>query len=197
MPASPDGLRSIVVVSGLPRSGTSMMMAMLSAGGLELLTDGLRAADLDNPNGYFEFEPVKALEKASDWSWLSAACGKGLKVISFLLKYLPDTFEYKIIFVRRDLGEVLASQRRMLERLEEAADDTSDEDLARAFASHISRVERELAARPNCDLLYLDHRRIIRDPAAVAREVTLFLGRPLHVEKMASVVDGRLYRSRP
>ena len=95
----------IIVVSGLPRSGTSMLMRMLSAGGLNLVVDGIRTADKDNPNGYFELEKVKELDKGSDTSWLADARGKGLKIISFLLPHLPDAYRYRIIFLRRSISE--------------------------------------------------------------------------------------------
>src|SRR3990172_7400630 len=90
----------IVVVSGLPRSGTSMMMKMLEAGGMPILTDGERSADIDNPKGYFELERIKNLERETDKSYLRAARGKALKVISFLIKELPDDNDYRVIFMR-------------------------------------------------------------------------------------------------
>ena len=105
----------IIVVSGLPRSGTSMMMGMLEAGGLELVVDGIRAADEDNPRGYYELERVKDLAKAEDKSWLITLQGKGVKVISLLLQHLPEAYNYKIIFMRRSIAEVLDSQSKMLE----------------------------------------------------------------------------------
>ena len=186
----------IVVVSGLPRSGTSMLMRMLSAGGLELLVDGIRTADDDNPNGYFELERVKDLDKPGDTSWLSEARGKGVKVISALLPHLPAIYDYKILFLRRSLPEVLASQRKMLERRGEAADADGDEDLAAHFTAHLRRIEAQLAARSHCDVLYVDHRRAVADPAAVAAEVGAFVGGDLDVTAMAGAVDARLYRNR-
>ena len=106
----------VVVVSGLPRSGTSMLMAMLEAGGLPLLTDAKRHADPDNPRGYFEMESVKSLGEQQDKAWVRNARGKGLKVISYLLKELPDDNAYRVLFARRDLAEVIRSQNVMLER---------------------------------------------------------------------------------
>src|ERR671923_2816349 len=103
---------SIIVVSGLPRSGTSMMMKMLAAGKIELFTDNLRVADEDNPEGYFEFERVKKL-KDGDFAWLPGAQGKAVKVISALLEFLPSEFNYQVIFMRRRMSEILASQRKM------------------------------------------------------------------------------------
>ena len=107
--------RPIVVVSGLPRSGTSMAMKMIAAGGLPVVTDGLRHADASNPNGYYEFEHVKNLDKAGDLSWLAEARGKAVKIISFLITYLPEAYDYRVVFMQRDLSEVIASQNRMLD----------------------------------------------------------------------------------
>src|SRR5262245_6505245 len=107
----------VAVVSGLPRSGTSMMMKMLEAGGLTPYTDGERSADIDNPEGYYEFERVKDLERDPDKSWVRGARGKALKVISFLLRHLPGENRYRIVYMRRHLDEVLKSQDKMLDRL--------------------------------------------------------------------------------
>lgn len=101
----------ITIVSGLPRSGTSMMMSMLEAGGMDVLTDGIRGADEDNPRGYYEFERVKQIEH--DKGWLSDARGKAVKMVAALLKYLPPEYQYQVVFVRRNMDEVLASQRRI------------------------------------------------------------------------------------
>ncbi len=105
---------AIIVVSGLPRSGTSMTMKMLAEGRIALLTDGVRAADESNPEGYYEFEKVKQLDKAGDLSWLNEARDKAVKIISYLLPHLPDTLNYRVLFMHRDLHEVMASQNRML-----------------------------------------------------------------------------------
>src|SRR5579872_1312474 len=104
----------VTIVSGLPRSGTSMMLRMLAAGGLPILTDGVRTPDEDNPHGYLEWEGVKSL--ARDASWVASARGKGVKVIYYWLRDLPRDCRYRVIFMRRDLDEVLASQAAMLER---------------------------------------------------------------------------------
>ncbi len=187
--------RPIVVVSGLPRSGTSMLMGMLAAGGLDLLTDGIRTADPDNPKGYYELERVKDLDKGQDTSWLDAARGRGIKVISFLLPHLPDAYDYKVIFVHRHLGEILASQRKMLERRGEV-DATSDEEMTRVFAAHLETVERQLNARPNIAVLRIDHHDTVKTPATVARQVADFVGGGLDLERMMQAVDRELYRNR-
>ena len=189
--------QSVVVVSGLPRSGTSMLMGMLVAGGLEALTDGARAPDDDNPGGYFELERVKLLQTGMDTAWLREARGKCVKVISYFLKHLPLGERYRIVFVRRNLAEVLASQRRMLARRGESGGDAADEGrLAGAFAAHLTRVDRELAARTDCTVLYVDHRAVIEHPRAVVEEVNRFLDERLDVDRMVAAVDPRLYRQR-
>ena len=189
--------RSVVVVSGLPRSGTSMLMGMLAAGGMETLVDGVRAPDDDNPLGYYELERVKQLQTGVDTAWLGEARGKCVKVISYFLKYLPSDEHYRIVFVRRDLAEVLASQRTMLARRGEPVGDSAEERrLAGVLAAHLSKVERGLAARTDCRVLYVDHRAAIESPRVVARQVNRFLDNKLDVDRMTAAVDSRLYRQR-
>ena len=192
----PDVENSVVIVSGLPRSGTSMLMAMIAAGGLETVVDGIREADDDNPRGYHELERVKELDKDGDTTWLDEAHGKCVKVISFLLQHLPDKHHYKIVFVRRNLQEVLSSQQKMLERRGEAPGHSDDKEMARMFAAHLSKVEQQLKNRSNCEVLYVEHRATLQTPSEVALKVGQFLGDRLDVEKMTSVVDDQLYRNR-
>ena len=186
----------VIIVSGLPRSGTSMLMSMLSAGDVPLVVDGVREADEDNPKGYYELERVKALDKPGDKSWVGETRGKGIKIISFLLPNLPEAYDYKVIFLRRSLPEVLASQRKMLERRGETPGDASDEELADMFAVHLSKVERLMASGDNYDVMYVEHRQTIDDPRQVAEDINTFLGGHLDVAAMATVVDGQLYRNR-
>lgn len=187
--------QEIVIVSGLPRSGTSMMMKMLEAGGIPPLTDEIREADKDNPRGYYEFERVKKLDKG-DSAWLPQAEGKVVKVISALLKHLPDDYHYKIIFMRRHMPEILASQRKMLVHRGEDADSMDDERLADLFAKHLDTVEQQMAHRENVEVTYVHYSDALSDPQTVAENVVAFLGRDLDVEAMVSVVDPRLYRNR-
>ena len=173
-----------------------MLMGMLSAGGLELVSDGVRSADEDNPKGYYELEQVKELDKAGDTLWLAEASGKGVKIISFLLQHLPDDYRYKIIFMRRSLPEVLASQRKMLERRGESPGEADDEEMAQLFSAHLTKVERQLATRDNCEVLYVDHRDAMQSPATVASQINSFLDDRLDVDAMTTVVDQQLYRNR-
>ena len=179
--------REIIVVSGLPRSGTSMMMKMLEAGGLPLLTDGLRKPDEDNPGGYYEFERVKKVKQ--DPSWLEEACGKGVKIISRLLYDLPDQYGYKVIFMQREMDEVLASQRAMLARRGSSDPEVDDAEMGRLFARHLEEVARWLEEQPNFQVLYVEYARVLEDPRSEARRVGSFLGLGLDVEAMAGVVD--------
>jgi hypothetical protein len=187
--------RPIVVVSGLPRSGTSMLMRMLSAGGIATLTDGERAADEDNPLGYFELERVKALGAGADAGWLEGARGKAVKVISFLLEKLPRGFDYRVVFLDRALPEVLASQRKMLERRGERSE-TDDERMTEVFEEHLRRVRRLLRQDARFEALEVAYAEVVADPGAQARRIARFLALPLDVEAMAAAVDASLYRNR-
>jgi hypothetical protein len=186
----------VIVVSGLPRSGTSLLMHMLSAGGVPLVVDGVRAPDEDNPKGYYELTRVKALDALGDKGWLREARGKAIKIISFFLHHLPDGYRYKIIFMKRRLPEVLASQKKMLERRGEEAGDVSDEDMAGIFEAHLAKVQKLLARRDNCDVLYVEHRQAIDAPARVADAINDFLGGQLDTAAMTSAVDKQLHRNR-
>jgi hypothetical protein len=185
----------VTVVSGLPRSGTSMMMRMLEAGGLAPLTDGERQADTDNLRGYYELERVKQLPRG-DYGWLEEARGRAVKVISTLLMHLPSTYPYRVIFMRRSMGEILASQRKMLEHRQEDPDRLSEAQLAAMYEKVLADADRWMRERQNVEHLYADFNEIVRDPARLVDEVRAFLGLPLDREKMLQVVEPALYRQR-
>ena len=185
----------IVIVSGLPSSGTSLMMKMLEAGGLPVLTDRLRTADDDNPKGYYEYERVKALDKG-DHAWLPEAQGKAVKVISALLMYLPPTYTYRVIFMQRNLDEVLASQRKMLAHRGEANTAASDDEVAPLFAKHVQATKSWLVAQPNMTLLEIDYNALVADPRPAAQAIQRFLPSGLDLEQMVQAVDPTLYRNR-
>lgn len=185
----------VVVVSGLPRSGTSMAMKMLEAGGLEPVTDEVRSADEDNPKGYFEDERVKDLAEMEDRGWLRGARGKVIKVVSSLLQYLPGDNHYKVVFMRRNLREVLASQAKMLDRRGESSS-TEDDDLLAMYESHLEKVQFQLRFRSWFDVLYVDYRSVLEEPATEARRINEFLGGRLDERRMAEAVDPNLYRNR-
>ena len=185
----------VIVVSGLPRSGTSMMMKMLDAAGLPILTDHERTADEDNPKGYYEHERVKDLEKEPDKSWIRAARGKVLKVISHLLKELPDDNAYRVIFMRRDLDEVIASQNKMLDRRGE--ENPIEDDRAKDYyLRHLVQVRFMVRDRKNFEMLEASYKEALERPLEFAAKIDGFLGGGLDIEAMASVVDPELYRNR-
>ena len=179
--------RFITVVSGLPRSGTSLMMQMLAAGGREVLTDKIRGADESNPRGYFEFEAVKKLR--ADQSWLEQAHGKAVKIIHALVRELPadGRFEYRVLLMKRPIEEVLASQRAMLARSGKTSADEAT--LKKIFQSQLGELERWLAAQSHFSALTVEHRRLLESPLVVAGEINEFLGGTLDVQAMAAAVD--------
>ena len=183
----------VFIVSGLPRSGTSLMMMMLEAAGIEPLTDFERQADADNPKGYYELERVKKM-KDGDLGWLDAAHGKVDKVISALLSFLPQNHSYKIIFMRRDMDEILASQQKMLVNRGETPKDISDEEMGGLFGKHLAKITEWLREQPNIQTLDIDYNLLLKDPAPQVEEIQRFLGRKLDTARMISVIDPKLYR---
>ena len=172
-----------------------MAMAMLEAGGLTLMTDGLRRADASNPKGYYELERVKDLDKAGEPTWLADARGKAVKIISFLLTYLPESYDYRVILMRRDLDEILASQNTMLEARGEARG-AEDARLKALYVDHMAQVERFLARRACFSTLMLDYSTVLAAPAEEAARINAFLGGSLDPARMAGVADQALYRNR-
>lgn len=190
-PVRPD---FVTVVSGVPRSGTSLMMSMLVAGGLEALKDDVRAADEDNPRGYFEYEAVKRLKQ--DASWVAGAAGKVVKVVHVHLRDLPrEGVHYRVVLMKRDLGEVLRSQRKMLVRRGQKGGNLSDERTAALYAKQIADLEAWLGAQPAFAFLAADYNALVRDPGPVVAAVNRFLGGGLDEPAMAARVDPGLYRS--
>ena len=172
-----------------------MAMKMLDAAGFSMVVDGLREADEDNPKGYFELERVKDLAKETDWNWLDDARGKAIKIISYLLKELPDTHNYKVIFMRRDLKEVLASQAKMLDRRGET-NDSDDERMIELYESDLWKANYLLMNNPRFETLMIDYRGVVDNPSEQAQKIGDFLGGGHDVEAMAAAVDPTLYRNR-
>ena len=184
----------ITIVSGLPRSGTSLMMQMLDAGGLPVLSDGERKADADNPKGYLEWERIKQLPK--DPGVIAEAEGKVVKVISQLILSLPMGHQYRIVFMQRPLPEVVKSQDEMLRRRGNEEPNTDTSAIEEAFQRHLIEVNKWLAGQANMQVSRVHYHRVLRAPRAVAEEVAVFLQFPLDIEAMVRQVDGSLYRNR-
>jgi hypothetical protein len=171
-----------------------MMMKVLEAGGMEIFTDNLRTADEDNPKGYYELEDVKAL-KDGQADWMQDAPGKAVKVISSLLEYLPSGYKYKIVFMRREISEILASQKQMLIRRGENSDG-DDKQMTEMFQEHLKRVRVWLANQPNMDVLYVDYNGLMADPDPEIKAVAEFLDLNENLDAMLAVPDKKLYRQK-
>lgn len=187
-------IEPITIVSGLPRSGTSMMMKILAEGGLSIVTDELRSADDDNPNGYFELETVKQMS-SGNIEWLANSGGKVVKVISALLEYLPAQYSYKVIFMEREIQEILASQRKMLARRNETST-IDDAGMEAQFRKHLGVVKPWLMRQPNMDVLYVSYNALMSDPEPLCRRVVEFTGAALNLDRMLAVPNAQLYRNR-
>jgi len=191
---SPDTPRPMIaVVSGLPRCGTSMMMQVLDRGGLKALTDHIRTADEDNPKGYYELEKVKQIQK--DASWVAEAEGKVFKMVSALLYHLPPDHEYKIVFMERQLDEILASQREMLKRMG-TEPQASDADMRKFYTAHLTKLGKWLAGQPNMDVHYCSYNAVMADPAPEIERLAAFFDHTLDAARMLQAVDPKLYRQR-
>lgn len=182
----------IIIVSGLPRSGTSLMMQMLDNGGIAVVTDGIREADTDNPRGYYELEKVKKIKQ--DASWLPETRGKAFKMVSQLLYDLPAAEKYRIIFMERDLDEMLYSQEKMLQRLGNKA--APREEMRRYYFAHLKRLHDWLRQQGNMEVLCISYNDLVEQPAGPANRVSDFLGGGVDIDKMLRTVDPALYRNR-
>jgi tetratricopeptide (TPR) repeat protein len=186
---------TLTIVSGLPRSGTSMLMQMLEAGGLPIFTDKERTADENNPKGYYEHEAVKALKRNK--TWLPDANGKVVKVIANLLQHLPMNYRYQVIFMERDVIEIVSSQQKMLVREgKRVKEDVLPMNLVKQYEQTLEKVKKWAEERPNVEILYVPHKEAIENPFMQAMMINDFLSGSLPVEEMAQVVDASLYRER-
>jgi hypothetical protein len=188
--------RDVIIVSGLPRSGTSMMMKMLASGGLPLITDDARSPDEANPFGYFEHERVKSLPTDRDTSWLRAARGKGVKIVSPLLRYLPTTLNYRVVLMERDVREIAASQNEMLKRAGESTTTVSERRLLEILDREQQAARDLLQRRARFVAIQVQYEHVLHHPQEQAERVASFLDCNLRVDHMASAVDHTLYRNR-
>jgi hypothetical protein len=182
----------IIIVSGLPRSGTSLMMQMLDYGGVEVVTDNIRTSDTDNPRGYYEFEIVKKIKR--DISWLPATRGKAFKMISQLLYDLPPGERYRVVFMERDMDEILRSQEKMLERLGRKG--APPDQIKGSYALHLEKLRDWLREQKNIEVLYVSYNDLVDKSEEQAERVSAFLGSKANVAGMVKAVDPSLYRNR-
>lgn len=183
--------KNIIIVSGLPRSGTSMMMQMLEAGGMPILTDSIRVADIDNPNNYYEYEPVKD----TNYHWFPQAIGKAVKVVSMLLKQLSSEYQYKIIFMQRNLDEILASQEKMLRNRQKLLSNDESVMLKEVYLKHLVQIQSWLDEQSNMEVNFISYNEVVKQPQYYAQIINQFLDGFLDSIKMAKVVQLHLYRN--
>jgi hypothetical protein len=184
----------ITIVSGLPRSGTSMMMQMLAAGGMPVLSDNIRRADEDNPRGYYEYEAVKTTNQ--DASWLKHAYGKAVKMVYLLLYELPQDYNYRVVLMTRKISEVIASQETMLQRHSRDTGALNSAELGRLFENELLQLQSWLQDRSNFEVLKMNYNSVIRDPDSEVRRLVAFIDRNLDMRAMVAVLDRSLYRHR-
>ena len=184
---------AVTIVSGLPRSGTSMLMQMLDAGGMPVVVDHVRQPDADNPHGYYEYEPVKNI-KNGDRSWLHDCRGNAVKIVSPLLEYLPHDNHYRVIFIKRKIAEVLASQKKMASRL--GGKDIDASEMAEMYEKHLRYIMTWLSQQPDMETIYIHHIDMIKDPFGQTQRMNQFLGRRLDERKMVQMVDPSLHRQK-
>lgn len=190
-----ETIAPMIVVSGLPRSGTSLMMQILESANISILSDRIRIADYDNPEGYYEYERVKQLNKG-DHSWLLDAQGKAVKVISALIPYLPYQYKYQVIFMLRDIKEVIASQRKMQIRLGEPVQKVNDDILEAIFAKHLRQIQDHMSQCKNISVLYIDYNQLVATPILSLQKIAEFLDLDTVNEHMIQAVNPLLYRNR-
>lgn len=190
-----DISKKIVVVSGLPRSGTSLMMMMLDAAGIPPMQDNIREADVDNPKGYYEYERVKEMPKG-DTAWVKNAKGKAVKVITALLEHLPKKHKYDVIVMRREMDEILASQTKMLERRGEDTNKISDDEMSDLFSKHFDKVMAWIKTQRNIRFVEVSYNNLLENPEEEINKVNAFLGGELDTAAMKGQIDPKLYRQR-
>ena len=184
----------LTIVSGLPRSGTSLMMQMIHVGGIPALTDEIRKPDEDNPRGYYEFEPVKRTKQ--DPAWVAGGVGKVVKMVHLLLRDLPAGSRYRVIFARRDLDEVVQSQNIMLERHGKSSGGLPLERMKQMFLAQISEVQNFMNSRPaDFRFIEVNYNELLAAPKPHVSRISAFLD-GLNEAAMLSAIDAKLYRNR-
>ncbi len=187
--------KQIIVVSGLPRSGTSLMMKMLEAAGFELVVDHVREADEDNPRGYYELEAVKQMKEGGA-DWVKDASGKAVKVVAPLMQYLPHDRAYKVLFMRRAMPEILASQKQMLIRRGQDPDAVPDEMMAQIFEKQLMDVLKWMESSKHIEFVEIAYADLIAGEDEPLHQIQSLLGADTDLDAMRAMIDPKLYRQR-
>ena len=195
--APKKGAAPLIIVSGLPRSGTSLMMQMLAAGGLDVVSDAVREANDSNPKGYHEDERVKGLKSNADKSWLNDCRGQAIKIVMPIISGVPPELPQKIIFMERPAEEVVRSQRAMLKRDGKVGSTTEDDRMSAIYADYLKDFNKSASQNDNIEVLPVRYHEVLKDPEAVAREVAAFAMQQADIKAMVKAVDPKLYRTKP
>ena len=185
---------NIYIVSGLPRTGTSLMMKMLEAGGLSVVTDDIRSADTDNPKGYYELEKVKNIFNDNDW--LKTIKGRSIKMVSQLLLKIPKENTYKIIFMKRDLKEVIMSQKKMLINRKKKLPLVNDDTLEKFYLNHLNKITSFIDQSSNIDVRYIYFNKLMKSPLSELRKLQNDFINNINMDNMIKMIDTSLYRNR-
>jgi hypothetical protein len=175
----------IYIVSGLPRSGTSMMMKMLEAGGLPVLVDADNPSTDNHPGGRYEYKLARMMSKGAN-EWITDAKGKVVKILLHSLYNLPDTFQYKVVFMQRNIYEVIASQTKM--------GILSGNDYI--YTNMILQFNHWLKSKTTIEILFVNYNDLMKQSAPIIANVADFIGQDLNTGKMAKVPKKKLYRNR-
>jgi len=184
----------LFIVTGLPRSGTSLMMQMLHRGGFPVLTDQQRRADTSNPRGYFEYEPVKKI--AVERKWLAHAGGKAVKIVVPLIRYVPGHYACRVVFMERPLDEIMRSQETLLQKQGKVSDREETNRLRDLFGKELRESKSLIAERSRWQVLFISYPDLMENPLLQAERLNRFLGGRLSEREMVRQVDPALYRQR-
>ena len=185
----------IIVVSGLPRSSTAMMMKMLKEGGIQILSDDVKKPDDNNPQGYFEYDLVSKLPEGKT-DWLEEAEGKVVKVISYFLHHLPPKHEYRVLFMERNFSEILKSQKKTIIEEKQKIHKKEDKMMEDYYKTHIKQTKEWLSLQPNFSVIYLSYNELVKNPNQDLSKLSNFLEHELNLDKMSKAIDQNLYRQR-
>lgn len=202
----PNSRRSLdfVLVSGLPRSGTALMMEMLSAGGWPIMVDRERAPDSDSPEGHYEWEGIKQLRQRPEV--IREAEGKVLRVVSTLLPLLPNRHRYRVLFMQRPIEQVVDSQFRMIARRKGRSEDPANtpaeerQAMIKRLRAHAEWSVEHLRVAPNFEMFEVDYPALIAKPDDWVARIAAFAGRPdtpvAILEQMKSAVKPEMFHNR-
>lgn len=179
----------ITLITGIPRSGTSLMMQLFKAANVDIATDAIRTEDDNNPKGYYELEAVKGIVKNN--AFLKDLDGKTIKIVAPLVTFIDLSLEYRVVFMIRDLDEVVQSQEKMVGKDQQ----DQKEKFKTMYAMHIEK-SRQFLNSHNIPFIEIQHRELLQNPELSLKRLIDFCGWETPLEELKSVIDHSLYRNR-